>query len=118
MRITFTEIPPAPKPKLPPGMKRIQAWLKRNLTKFGTHDDYPGEFHRQILFSLVEPKSKVAWLYPMRPGDKEPRMGTGMVMILTRGSHAAVLVTGSSGARPAMVDSRNIVWCDRAPSKL
>ncbi len=98
--------------------KRVRKWLAKNKYAIASHNGYPAEFHQQILFSLVEPGSKVAWLAPTRPGDKEPTMLTGRVQILTRGSHAAVLVTGSNGARPAIVDARNIVWCDKAPANL
>jgi hypothetical protein len=97
---------------------RVRKWLADNKTAIARHDGYPAEFLQQQLFALVEPHSKVAWLEPRRPGDKERRFRTGAVMILTRGNHAAVLVTGSKGATPAVVDSRNIIWCDKAPKRL
>jgi hypothetical protein len=95
--------------------KSVRAWLARNRAAIGSADGYPGEFHRKELFARVRPGSLVAWLLPARPGDKERTLQTGRVQILTRDSHAVCLVTGSSGARPGLVDTANIVWCSGAP---
>lgn len=126
---------------------RAEKWLARNKAAIGSSDGYPAEFHRKWLFSLVTPGCQVAWLSLENPLDKnriprpphrmfqmvphpsaidrteqrvkpERRILTGRVQILTRGSHAAVLVTNSSGARPAMVDASNIVWCSNAPYRI
>lgn len=98
--------------------KRVLQWLSRNRTAIASHDGYPAEFHRQILFSHVRAGSKVAWLLPVRSGDKTRTLQTGRVQILARGHHATCLVTGSSGARPGHCSPDNIVWCADAPTQL
>ena len=98
--------------------KHVAKWVSRNRERFGSSDNLPAEFHRQQLFPLLKRGSKVVWRGVQRPGDTVIHLSAGRVQILTRGSHASVLVTGSSGARPALVDVRNIVWCAGAPTRI
>ena len=92
--------------------ERVEKWLRDNREAFGSGDDYPAEFHRHDLFSLVGPRSKVAILTP------QGQMKVGTVMIFTPGSHGACHEVGSSGARPFLVDAKNCIWCDSAPRRL
>lgn len=91
---------------------RIRAWLARNQEAIDSVDGYPPALLRQQLFALVTPGCKVGWL------DPYGSLQHGTVMILTKGSHAAVHITGSSGARPGLVDAVNIIWCANAPYRL
>lgn len=90
---------------------RLTKWLKANKESFGSSDGYPGEFHRQQLWGMVVPQCRVAII------DSRNQVHEGKVMIKSA-SHASFLIDGSSGARPGMVDARNIIWCSNAPARI
>jgi hypothetical protein len=90
---------------------RAGAWLARNTRKFGTGNGYPGEFHREWLMTFVRPGSSVLVVTP------HGGFLSGKV-VLHLETHSVFHVTGSSGARPGLVDRNNIVWCSKAPASV
>lgn len=79
------------------------AWLERNKSQFGSHDNYPGEFQRTQLHGKIRAGKAVAFLSP------QMQVRTGRAVMPSK--HGGwVLNMGGTHGTPGLCDASTVVW--------